>query len=119
MLQRGSQDDPKALTAIRRTGKRELRSSRRNSQQPTGLVKTPRKLHSGGTRLVLKDAYSGTRVWVFPKQLLGNCSPLPALEAQVEMGVNPMEDRTRHLVIKDTYSNLFFERIAQYRAPDS
>ena len=30
-----------------------------------------------------------------------------------------MEDRTKHLVIKDTYSNPFFERIAQYRASAS
>ncbi len=50
MSQRGSQDGPKAQTAVRRSGKREEAPA----ASATRLAGLPVKLHSGGTRLVLK-----------------------------------------------------------------
>ena len=48
MLQRGSHSGPKAQTAIRRSGKREVTPT----ASATRFVGRPVRLHSGGTRLV-------------------------------------------------------------------
>ena len=111
MLQRGSHSGPKAQTAIRRSGKREVTPT----ASAIRFVGRPVRLHSGGTRLVLKIPTAAIYGRLAPQEHLakdqgvGSVKFLPSEKRYLVRRSQPSKQSrkliTASCVLKDALSN--------------